>query len=169
MRKPILTILCALCLVIATSYTSANYVKDFGTVVAVLQDDAVSATCPDIQDFDYSISQCDNDDHLDVNITCIFTDDANGAYNFSFNFLLWVDLWDANTQSKLRFWGDDEWAVVDENSAFWLNQNHTQNISVTIFHQTNWFYKCYLDVYIINLDADVSDFDSVSWNITMSP
>lgn len=168
-RKWILPILCVLVMVGASSGVSAVS-HNFGTATTDLTNNSATATAPAINNWVYSL-EVELAAALDVEVTCEFTDQVNGDIEFSFYFILTIDLWQETPPVYIDHYDSHAWTESNEWSSNWVNVPvvHSDTVSVEISWQPsieNRMYKCALDVYIENIDADVIDTDSESWFIT---
>jgi hypothetical protein len=166
-RIPLTAILCVLMMVLTSSSVSAAN-HNFGTAITELWYDSVDATCPEIDDWEYSLSE-EEEYYLDVEITCQFKDDSSPV-DFTFNYILEIELWQQNPPMSISLWGVDDWRVTD-NSANWLNvpvvhQDILSEEIAWISPQENRMYKCRLTAYIYNDEFEISDEESDSWFIT---
>lgn len=147
--------------------------KNFGTATTDLWDDSVNATAPDISDWVYSHDEWKSG-VLDVEITCEFVDNTNQDLEFTFTYLLTIELWQVFPYPDGEFieiTGTDRWNDTNWSSNY-LNAPvvHTDTLSVEIawYAPGSYKYKCILDVYICNINATVMDADSETWWITMA-
>ena len=168
-RNWILPILCVLVMVGASTGVSAVS-HDFGTATTELDDDDASATAPAIDNWVYKLED-EGAAYLDVEVDCEFTDRHSQDADFSFYFLLSIDLWQETPPEYIEHHGSDSWEELNEDSGNWANFPvvHTDTLSVEIAWQpppTNHMYKCTLDVNMENIDDEVTDSDSESWFIT---
>jgi len=176
-RKWIIPSLCVLVMIFASSGVSAVG-HNFGTATANLTTNGAVANAPQINDWWYYI-EVEGAAFLNVTIDCEFRDQANGDKEFSFNFELEIELWTwvvwHPVWEFLSDTGFDNWGVVNNQSALWLNDPHvySETLDVEIvWYEPHpewqyWRYKCILDVYIENHDEDVIDTDQEIWWIDM--
>ncbi len=164
--------MCVLVMVGATSGVSAVS-HDFGTATTLLQDHAVTATAPVIDDWVYKL-EVEQAAFLDVEVDCEFRDDAGVILDFNFHFHLSIDVWTYQEPGPAEFydhWGHDDWSVGGENSANWNNVPfvYTDTLSVEIawiFPLSGYHYVCTLDVYIQAVEEELIDSDQETWVIT---
>lgn len=151
---------------------SANVQKNFGTATVDLETTTCDATCPGINDFLWDLTDEGGDGWMDIEISCEFNDNANGAVDCNFNISLVVEKWYITPSSYKGPYGSDDWDV-DDSSGNWMNSppSHTNTLTVTVPFKnpvSNEKYKCILHVYIENEDPPGdSDYESDSWFITM--
>jgi hypothetical protein len=151
---------------------SANITERFGTAENFLDTLTAVATAPNINDWTWDLTDEGDDDWLDVEFSCKFTDDAIGGINFNFDFTLIVELWQISPSQMKSLHGTDSW-IVDDNSANWLNLP-TVHTDILVVKDIPWrnpasneHYKCTIHVYIENEWAEVSDYETDSWFINM--
>jgi hypothetical protein len=167
--KWILPLVCALVMVTASSGVAA-VLHNFGTATTELEDDDVTATAPVINDWEYKL-EVELAAYLDVEVTCQFKDKAGAVDDFSFYFLLTIDLWEVSPPQFYQPYGTDSWSELNEDSTNWANVPviHEETLSIEIAwipEPHEYMYKCTLDVYITNDDVPVSDSDQETWFIT---
>jgi hypothetical protein len=157
-------------MVFASSGVSAD-AWQFGTAETYLTTYSADATCPDIDNWEYSLDYFQVP-LLDVQIICEFKDDSGQAVDFAFTYYLHIELWKKNPPEYIEFYDANSYSEND-NSANWANlpNVHQQSLSVEIVWippQVNQMYKCTLTAYLKNFypEPDVDDTESDSWFIT---
>jgi len=167
----LMAILCVLVMVLASSgVTAAPVNHNFGTGVTELWIDSVNATCPSINNWEYSLNEQQHP-YLDVEITCQFEDHVNDAINFTINFILVIEVWQESPPQFVSMYGGDDWKITNDNSSFYNNFPFVYEDTLSkeicwLPPAANRMYKCELTVYINNYREDISDDESDSWYIT---
>ena len=169
MKKWFLAIMCVFVMVIASTPVSAG----LGPASVEISDDGADATCPDIQNGHYSRSIV-GDDYYDIVVDCVVNDVTTGSVDFSFMFILKIELWLIMEQIKLSDYDEDDWGESNEDSANYPNPplpptSSTISVEIQWRGEPNFMYRCFLTVYIINHDEEVDDLESGYWDITMGP
>ena len=169
-------VLCVLVMVIASSSVSATtLVHNFGTATAdLLANNTVDANASDIGDWIYYLRLWEDRygesyTFLDVEVTCVFTDNWNGAVDFEFYFNLSIEWWDMDPPQLIQEMGTDQWHLYDNSGNYGPGQGAQDTLSIEIpwMESANGYYKCILEVFIIAYaPIPVSDEDSEVWYIT---
>ncbi len=169
MKKWFLAMMSVLVMVMASTPVSAS----FGTASVEISDESADATCPDIQNWHYSRSQV-GDDYYPVYVDCVVNDVTTKSVEFSFTFHLKIELWLEMEQVYLSDYDEDAWSESNEDSAFYPNPpapptSSTISVEIQWRGEPNFMYRCFLTVYIYNLDKEVGDLESDYWDIAMGP